>query len=490
MVCVCVYTLLPSASWGAFTGPDMYGYMYETGAPYAWEEIDNINYGGTGTLITWTAHRSGNLSYVKLPLGFKFNYYGQLFDSLYVMSTGWVSFTDRDNAGIPSTNPFPYAADNLNGVIAPLILTFDIETWPDFCYYQTQGTAPDRMFIVEWSDAKSMFNDEKFSFQVIFYENTGQFSFQYNYVADNGTSSSPEPSHVGIESPNDLGGFDLGVQTTYNQAGKPSDNTAIRFGRALHLTTPVKDTTVGSTWRLTWLEMCDSAAAPISLYWDNGRDTTGTLITSQLTIADSNYCQWSPLGFSRFDSVYMYGVLHVGGRDIISYSTHRVVFTAARCSLALNTPERDTLVTGPIRLAWDSFCGAVPETVALYWDHGRDTTGTLIGRAVDVAFYDWTPTGFTAQDTLCIYARLQYGAQVVVAYAPGRLLFNGTGINGPAGNHAPGYGIQNIPGRLYRLDGTAVSLGHRPRLPAGLYLEQQCDKLAKRLIVPETVPTR
>jgi subtilisin family serine protease len=121
-----------------------------------------------------------------IPLGFSFKYFGKSYNSINVMSNGWVSFTH-------TSEWFPVCIPDEGGAICPL----GVDLSPDNSSkirYTTQGTAPSRKFVVEYNNVK--YYDPNITststFQIVFYEASNSISFQYLNVS--GT-----PLTVGLE---------------------------------------------------------------------------------------------------------------------------------------------------------------------------------------------------------------------------------------------------------------------------------------------------
>jgi len=189
-------------------GPDGYGYLFtdstEPGGPtYNWIEIS-----GTGTATgLWD---NGHIGLI--PLGFSFNYYGTAYNSVYIMSNGWISFVNWDN-GYQSAN-FP-CNDSYVAPISPLSADLNPGCHGEV-YYQTLGTAPNRTFIVEWYQVPNYYCAYSNTFELILYEGSSEIKFQYNSLSPYSTSG-----NVGIEDQTETIGLD------YSSA--PSDSLAILF---------------------------------------------------------------------------------------------------------------------------------------------------------------------------------------------------------------------------------------------------------------------
>lgn len=288
---------------------------------YPWTSI-STGYSGSGTVIDWSINALGNNAYTDaIPVGFTFNYYGTAYNHIFIMSSGWLSFTDQKFV-LPDTSAFPYSSDDCAGVIAPFAITLD-NSQADGVYYQTLGTAPRRRLVVEWSDAYTKFNQDYSSFQAVFYEGSNQIEFLYNTLADDGSTSNPEQSHVGIESPNALHGFDLGLYTNYNQAPYlVGGETRFLFGPQFNVSLGVYNG--GSLASLRWDGVINAPAATVALYYDDGTDETGTLIVDGLTMGNGGVYSWDVSGLSLGVGVYIYGVMTNGTQRTVHYAPNRL----------------------------------------------------------------------------------------------------------------------------------------------------------------------
>jgi hypothetical protein len=153
-----------TATWTAFNPA---GYTYDDTAAYNFIDIS-----GTGTPLNLTDDGEAN---VTMP--FQFTFYGVTSDlvrignnggMLFATTTGDVGFT---NAALPN------AAHPL--AIFPFWDDLDEETGN--VYYETQGSAPNRMFIVQWDDRPHFPGPGPggVTFQVIMYEGSNEILFQY-----------------------------------------------------------------------------------------------------------------------------------------------------------------------------------------------------------------------------------------------------------------------------------------------------------------------
>jgi len=196
---------------------DSFGYTYiaAKGQPEDWIEIS-----GTGTEVLSNSDDSwvGNID-----LGFFFNYYGTDYSQLAISNNGLLfsGGTTWEYVNEPITQ-----SPSVHGFIAPFwddIITYD-SRGAGTIYYQTLGTAPNRMFIVEWYDNKHYWNSGSgVTFEAILYEGSNNILFQYKDVdfgnvysavpGDNPPYDNGGSATVGIEGPTG----DDGLQYSFNE---------------------------------------------------------------------------------------------------------------------------------------------------------------------------------------------------------------------------------------------------------------------------------
>jgi len=201
-------------------GPDAYGYFMidsYSGATYSWMDIS-----GTGTDTGLTSDDQS----VNMLIGFSFSFYGNAYTSLWVSSNGFLTFSSSGSTEY-SNDPIP-DTDTPNDLIAP----FWDDLYPPLggaIYYETQGMAPNRQFIVEWYDITHISDDgtprSHYTFEAILYEGSNEIKFQYKSMI-NGTGSYADgrSATVGIENTD---GSD-GLQYSY-KSPSISDGLAILF---------------------------------------------------------------------------------------------------------------------------------------------------------------------------------------------------------------------------------------------------------------------
>jgi len=160
---------------------DAYGHVCEV-VPIAWTE------GGFALPL------SGDDSFVFINLPFRFPFYGSFYNSAYVTTNGFLSFTDAvanftneplPNPNIPNNAIYPFW-DDLVVVPGSAIKT------------KTVGSPPNRMFVIEY-EAVVFFDDQSgpgVDFEVILSERDGSILFQYLDMPGAGDGRS---ATIGIE---------------------------------------------------------------------------------------------------------------------------------------------------------------------------------------------------------------------------------------------------------------------------------------------------
>ncbi len=124
-----------------------------------------------------------------IPLGFTFNYAGNLFTHVYASSNGFLSFNTA--ALSISANSLSFSATSMLPLIAPLWDDLD-GTSVGTASYLTSGAVGSRIFTFEWLNWEwgYLANAAVISFQVKLYESDGRVQFIYNRNATNVSAGS------------------------------------------------------------------------------------------------------------------------------------------------------------------------------------------------------------------------------------------------------------------------------------------------------------
>ncbi|MGK0373842.1 MAG: hypothetical protein ACJA2E_000310, partial [Arenicella sp.] len=204
-------------------------YVLNQSHPYSWLDISDQSDAGLSNVDDAGA---------QIPIGFSFEFYGQSYSSLWAHSNGGIKF-DGDielaffeyiNGG-EETNPnnfiMPYW-DDLNPAASG----------SDAVYFETQGSAPNRRFIIQWNALKHYRETvaagpkETITFQTILYETSNDIVVQYQDLTFGAETDGLQYDYganafVGIES---IGGYE-GIEflNAGENANTISDLQAISF---------------------------------------------------------------------------------------------------------------------------------------------------------------------------------------------------------------------------------------------------------------------
>ncbi len=182
--------------WDEFIKGEQGGSNYDyTLATTAYNWIDTRN----ATGIT------GDDQSKAFSLPFTFTFYGVQYNSVYVSSNGFLSFTSSATAYNPQRIPDRAAP---NAVIAPLWRDLNPSAAGQITYYSGRDK-----FVITWEGVKNYRTDERQTFQVILYPN-GEIVFQYRDISNDVTTT------IGLEDQNGSKG---------KTAGSPRNGTAYRW---------------------------------------------------------------------------------------------------------------------------------------------------------------------------------------------------------------------------------------------------------------------
>ncbi len=152
-----------NATWTASDA--MAGYAFDDAVSYGWIDIT-----GTGTPLGLTDDGEAD---VTMP--FNFTFYGTTTNLACIGNNGGL-LLDSTGCSINAGNgALP------SGSVPLGILPFwdDIDSDTGDVYYETLGTEPNRMFVVEWFDRPHFSNTGSATFEVVLYEGTNEILFQY-----------------------------------------------------------------------------------------------------------------------------------------------------------------------------------------------------------------------------------------------------------------------------------------------------------------------
>ena len=215
-------------------GPDAGGYKATDATVYSF-----INLAGGSGASSVLANTDDGVALVTLP--FPFVFYGTSYTMVCASSNGLVTFV-TSAAGCTTSNDFantdltqagpPGAASAPTDPPAMLPYWMDLSfqvPGADALYYQAQGTAGSRKFILQWNNTFPAASPNPVTFEVILYEGSNKILFQYatvNLGAGNAASNG-KLATIGIRNSN---GIATGQQTEWSYGAAVLDNsTAILF---------------------------------------------------------------------------------------------------------------------------------------------------------------------------------------------------------------------------------------------------------------------
>ena len=183
-------------------GPDDYGYNWidsnEDGGPvFNWVDIS-----ATGTPVS-----SGDDTVTNVALPFTFSFYGEAVSEVGIGSNGYLIMGGGTSAAFTNA-PIPDGGSP-NNLVAPLWDDLNpTESGTIYTFYDE----PNGRFIVQYDDVAKFSSPNRFTFQVILYEN-GTILFQYDEmdVADSAT--------IGLENADGSDGLQVAFNTPYAEQG-------------------------------------------------------------------------------------------------------------------------------------------------------------------------------------------------------------------------------------------------------------------------------
>ncbi len=213
VVVIAMAVALPATGVRAATGgPDGYGYTWadsdEASVSYDYQEV----YADLVYLV--------DEDFVELSIAFDFEFYGGTFDTLTVTSNGLAHFDGADTVGYQN-DTLPHDTYRL---IAPFWDDLD-PTTSGSVWYETTGSSPNRVFIVEWWSIPHYQTSGTGTFEIKLFEADGAVEFHYqdvNFGA--GAYNWGASATIGIAD----GAQGYALQRSHDQ-GVLSNNHAIRF---------------------------------------------------------------------------------------------------------------------------------------------------------------------------------------------------------------------------------------------------------------------
>ncbi len=196
-------------------GPDAFGYRWvdsdEPGGPtYSWVEINSV-----GTELTLGDDDNQG----PFPIGFTFSFYGNDFDSFYICSNGFMSFTSTLTTITNDTIPDPTGPENLLALFWDDLKPIGGSGGQGYIYYYNDGSR----LIIEYDGVMRYGCDTcLYTMEAILYP-SGKIIYQYKTM----TGDRLDEATIGIENEDGTDGLEVVFNAEYMH-----DELAIRFSAA------------------------------------------------------------------------------------------------------------------------------------------------------------------------------------------------------------------------------------------------------------------
>lgn len=131
-----------------------------------------------------------------VPLPFAFNFNGSAFNAINLSSNGNAQFTST-NTAFTNQCPLPLAA--MNNLIAPYWDDQRTDRANGGIFTSVTGSAPNRVFNVEWRTVTFSTPETALSYEMRLYETTNVVEFVYANVTGNATNANGSSATVGLQ---------------------------------------------------------------------------------------------------------------------------------------------------------------------------------------------------------------------------------------------------------------------------------------------------
>lgn len=266
--------------WASNTtkGPDTGNYTATDSTVYNF--VDLASAGGSASVLS-DVDDGGAL----LTLPFAFQFYGNSYTQLCVSANGAIYFVTSPGACV---SPNDFVNTDLSAKATPGDLPAVFPYWTDLTfqtmgagavYYQTQGAAGSRQFIIEWSNAYLQGSPNQVTFEAILSEGTNQILFQYQSV-DFGQGIAGTDGSLASVGVRDAGGQANGRVIAWSyDASVLTNGSAILFSGTG--AGQVSNTITTSPAGLTVSIDGASSSTPAVVNWTPGSSHTLSVVTPQ-----------------------------------------------------------------------------------------------------------------------------------------------------------------------------------------------------------------
>lgn len=129
----------------------------------------------TGTTAIATSWDNNYVT--NIPIGFTFNYNGTNYTTCSILSNGFVTFGTTVAGDAAGYNPISVNGAGFDGAISALGM--DLRDNGSAITYTTTGTAPNRTFVVQWTNARRVTQTGNFNFQIRLSETSNIIQIAY-----------------------------------------------------------------------------------------------------------------------------------------------------------------------------------------------------------------------------------------------------------------------------------------------------------------------
>ncbi|MFD0998047.1 immunoglobulin domain-containing protein [Ohtaekwangia kribbensis] len=152
-----------------------------------------VNTTGTFSPVTLTSPTTLTIGVsisVPIGIGFNFNFYGNTFSSVRVFDNGFIRFSGTNATPVPQTIPNTVPP---NDIVA--IAWADLDASTGTIRYQTMGTAPLRVLVIEYNNVQFTNNTSDYvTSQILLYETTNIIEIHSTHIGSDGSAQT-----MGIE---------------------------------------------------------------------------------------------------------------------------------------------------------------------------------------------------------------------------------------------------------------------------------------------------
>jgi len=283
----------------------------------------------TGTDVPTLTRNSDDVTSAVLPLPFSFNFGGSDYSNVRVSSNGWLSFATTFS--ITGEQNYTNNFTNANRIRPVLMPLWDDLICTSIPKYTTSGTAPNRIFKVEWSGQRWSYGaiGAVISFQVWLHEKTNVI--EYIYDRDFWGVSSTAFATIGIFDAN-------GKYLTLNNTTASPSASSTEF--TLNINTKPA---VGQVYRFT--------PPPLISYPGNAFIATGKVGVTQTGVTGGTYSA-SPSGLSLNSST---GEVDLGTS---LGGTYTITYSVAGCTSATTEITIFPLLPQPVATIVQASCAS------------------------------------------------------------------------------------------------------------------------------------